>query len=144
MQLDVMPLTPNGKINRKAFPAVDLLNGSERIPEPPRNRVEEALSWMWAEVLGVEEVGIHDDFFEIGGHSILASQLVSRMRETFQIELSLRTFFDAPTIARLAGIITADDEQVMKVERIAELLMEVINYSDDEVEAKLGESHFAN
>jgi natural product biosynthesis luciferase-like monooxygenase protein len=144
MQLDAMPLTPNGKIHRKGLPAFAQINGGERIPEPPRNRVEEAFSWMWAEILGVEEVGIHDDFFEIGGHSILASQLVSRMRETFHIELSLRTFFDAPTIAKLAGIIISDEEQAMKVERIAELLMDVINYSDDEVEAKLGESHFTN
>jgi acyl carrier protein len=144
MQLDVMPLTPNGKIHRKGLPAVEQINGGERILEPPRNRVEEALSWMWAEILGVEEVEIHDNFFEIGGHSILASQLVSRMRETFHIELSMRTFFDAPTIAKLAGIIIRDEEQALKVERIAELLMDVINYSDDEVEAKLGESHFAN
>ena len=144
MRLDAMPLTPNGKIHRKGLPAFAQINGGERIPEPPRNRVEEAFSWMWAEILGVEEVGIHDDFFEIGGHSILASQLVSRMRETFHIELSLRTFFDAPTIAKLAGIIIRNEEQAMKVERIAELLMDVINYSDDEVEAKLGESHFTN
>lgn len=145
MPLDAMPLTPNGKIHRKGLPAVEQINREpERIPEPPRNRVEEALSWMWAEVLDVEEVGIHDDFFEMGGHSILASQLVSRMRETFHIELSMRTFFDAPTIARLAGIIIRDEQQAMKVERIAELLMDVINYSDDEVEAKLSERHFTN
>lgn len=144
-QLDVMPLTPNGKIYRKGLPVVEQIKGEgERIPEPPRNRVEEALSWMWAEILGVEEVGIHDDFFEIGGHSILASQLVSRLRETFQVELSLRTFFDAPTIAKLAGIIIGDEEQAMKVERIAELLMDVINYSDDEVEAMLGENQVTN
>ncbi len=144
MQLDEMPLTPNGKIHRKGLPAVEQINAGERIPEPPRSRVEEALCWMWAEILGVEEVGIHDNFFEIGGHSILASQLVSRLRETFHIELSLRTFFDAPTIAKLAGIIIGDEEQAMRVERIAELLMDVINYSEDEVEAKLGESHFTN
>lgn len=144
MQLDVMPLTPNGKIHRKGLPAVGQVNAGERISEPPRNRVEEALSWMWAETLGVEEVGIHDDFFEIGGHSILASRLVSHMRETFQIELSMRTFFDAPTVAKLAETIIRDEQQAMKVERIAELLMEVINYSDEEVEAKLGESHFTN
>jgi natural product biosynthesis luciferase-like monooxygenase protein len=138
VRLEAMPLTPNGKIYRKGLPVVEQIKAEgETIPEPPRNRVEEALSWMWAETIGVEEVGIHDDFFEIGGHSILASQLISRLRETFHIELSLRTFFDAPTVAKLAGSITKDDEQAMKVERIAELMMNVINYSDDEVEAKL-------
>jgi len=137
--LDVMPLTPNGKIDRKGLPAVEQINGQrERIPEPPRNRVEEALAWMWAEILGVEEVGIHDNFFEMGGHSILASQLVSRMRETFQIELSMRTFFDAPAIAKLAEIIVRDEEQARRVMRISELMVQVINSSDDEVEAMLG------
>jgi natural product biosynthesis luciferase-like monooxygenase protein len=145
MQLDVMPLTPNGKIYRKGLPVVVEIKGErERALEPPRNRVEEALSWMWAEILGVEEVGIHDDFFESGGHSILASQLVSRVRETFHIELSLRTFFDAPTIARLAGIMVGDAEQAIRVERIAELLRDVINYSDDEVEAMLGENQLTD
>lgn len=141
VQLDAMPLTPNGKIYRKGLPVIEQIKGeSERVPDPPRNHVEEALSWMWAEVLGVEEVGIHDDFFEIGGHSILASQLVSRLRETFHLELSLRAFFDAPTVAKLTEVITMGKEQAAKVERIAELLMNVINYSDDEVEAMLGES----
>jgi natural product biosynthesis luciferase-like monooxygenase protein len=141
VQLDVMPLTPNGKIYRKGLPVVKQIKGEdERIPEPPRNRVEEALAWMWAEILGMDEVGIHDDFFEIGGHSILASQLISRLRETFHVELSLRSFFDAPTIAKLAGIISRDEAQAMKVERIAELLMDVINYSDDKVEAMLAEN----
>jgi len=140
--LDVMPLTPNGKIYRKGLPLVEQIKPeNERIAEPPRNRVEEALSWMWAEILGVEEAGIHDDFFEIGGHSILASQLVSRLRETFHIELSLRTFFDAPTVAKLAEMITRDEEQAMKVERIAELMMNVINYSDDEVDAMLASAN---
>lgn len=145
MQLNAMPLTPNGKINRKGLPAVEQIDGGcGRIPAPPRNRVEEALAWMWAEVLGMEEVGIHDDFFEIGGHSILASQLVSRMRETLHIELSMRAFFDAPTIANLTGTIIKDKEQAMKVERIAELLMDVISYSDDQVEAMLSENELSN
>jgi Phosphopantetheine attachment site. len=140
-----MPLTPNGKIYRRGLPIVEQIKQvDERLLLPPRNRIEEALSWMWAEILGVEEVGIHDDFFEIGGHSILASQLVARLRETFHVELSLRTFFDAPTIAKLAGVLSRGEEQAMRVERIAELLMDVLNYSDDKVEAMLGETQLTN
>jgi acyl carrier protein len=143
VHLEVMPLTPNGKIDRKSLPLAEQINGEgERILEPPRNRVEEALSVLWAELLGAEEVGINDDFFAIGGHSILASQLVSRLRETFQVELSLRTFFDSPTIAKLAEIMLREEEQAMKVERIAELLIDVMNYSDDEVEARLDETQW--
>ena len=145
IQLDAMPLTPNGKIYRKGLLVVEQIKQvDERLLEPPRNRIEEALLWVWAEILGVEDVGIHDDFFEIGGHSILASQLVARLRETFHVELSLRTFFDAPTIAKLAGVLSRDEEQAMKVERIAELLMDVLNYSDDKVEAMLGETQLTN
>ena len=145
VQLDVMPLTPNGKIYRKGLPVIEqITRDSGRTPEPPRNRVEEVLAWMWAEALGVDEVGIHDDFFDIGGHSILASQLVSRIRETLHIELSLRAFFDAPTIAKLAGAICGNEEQAVKIERIAELLIDVAGYSDDEAEAMLGEIQLAD
>ncbi len=103
MMLDSFPLTPNGKVDRRALP----FPGDAR-PELGkafvefRTPTEELLADIWAQVLGVERVGIYDDFFDLGGHSLLATQVVSRIRETFQVEVPLRRLFETPTVAGLA------------------------------------------
>jgi natural product biosynthesis luciferase-like monooxygenase protein len=138
--LDSIPLTPNGKVNRRA-----LLETERASPEslmtfvPPRNAVEDALAGIWADVLGLDQVGVHDDFFELGGHSLLASQLVFRLRETFDIEFPLRSFFQAPTVAGMAMTIFENPDQQMRVEKIAKLLIDIAQYSENEVEAMLNE-----
>jgi acyl carrier protein len=104
--LKAFPLTPNGKIDRRALPAPD--TSIRRLEEryvAPRNPTEEQLAKMWAEVLNLEQVGIHDNFFEIGGHSLLATQLISRVNKTFQVELPLRNIFEKSTVANLAEYI---------------------------------------
>ena len=103
VQLDKMPRTNNGKLNRKALPAVDVSQTSRRTEVvPPQNETEETLVNIWAEVLGLEELGIDDDFFELGGHSLLGMQVVSRVRQTLSSELALRDIFISPTIRALA------------------------------------------
>jgi amino acid adenylation domain-containing protein len=97
--LDAFPLTPNGKIDRKALPAPEASTGGFA---PPRNPVEELLVRAWSEELGVEGVGIDDDFFALGGHSLIAFRVLSRVREAFGVELYLRVLFEAPTPAALA------------------------------------------
>ncbi|HEX6912736.1 MAG TPA: phosphopantetheine-binding protein, partial [Longimicrobium sp.] len=77
---------------------------------PPTNEAEALLAGMWRELLGIDRIGIHDDFFRLGGHSLLGLQLVSRIRETFQVELPLRAIFEAPTVERLAQAI---DEAIL-------------------------------
>ena len=98
--LDHFPLTPNGKIDRKALPAPDTslrLVGGAYIA--PTTEVEVELCKIWSEVLGVESIGIHDNFFELGGHSLLATQVVSRIRKNLTVELPLKALFSSPTIA---------------------------------------------
>jgi amino acid adenylation domain-containing protein len=97
--LDAFPLTPNGKIDRKALPAPEASTGGFA---PPRNPLEEMLVRAWSEELGVEGVGIDDDFFALGGHSLIAFRVLSRVREAFGVELHLRVLFEAPTPAALA------------------------------------------
>jgi amino acid adenylation domain-containing protein len=112
VSLAEMPLSPNGKADRKALPAPDASHfGSEREWVAPRNQAEEVLADLWSRVLQVERVGVHDNFFERGGHSLLAMQLVSRVREAFQVELPLRSLFEKPTISELVLLI---EEQIIK------------------------------
>ncbi|HEY9859187.1 MAG TPA: amino acid adenylation domain-containing protein, partial [Candidatus Obscuribacterales bacterium] len=100
--LEALPLTPNGKVDRKALP-IPTRGSESAIFTNPRSPVEEVLSGVWAQVLGLENVGIHDNFFDLGGHSLLATQVISRLNRAFQIELPLRNLFEAPTVAGLAA-----------------------------------------
>jgi amino acid adenylation domain-containing protein len=99
--LDSWPLTPNGKVDRRALP--EPVFDSEHEYLPPRTTTEEKLAQIWREVLGLSRVGIADNFFELGGHSLLATQVISRTRNVLGIELPLDDLFAAPTIAGLAA-----------------------------------------
>ena len=104
VQLKQMPLTANGKVDRRALPAPDHSRPSlSENYQAARTPAEEMLVGIWSEVLGVERVGVADNFFELGGHSLLATQLVSRVREAFGVEAELRKLFEQPTIAALAA-----------------------------------------
>src|SRR5262249_15007759 len=101
--LDALPLMPNGKVNRQALPVPD----QARPPlfeefVTPNTPMEEILAGIWASVLGIEAVGIYDNFFALGGHSLFAMQVISRLRKALQIDVPLRALFEAPTVADLA------------------------------------------
>ena len=102
--LEELPLTKNGKVDRRALPEPEA-SGLERSEQyvAPRTATEEILAGIWQSVLGVERVGVNDNFFELGGHSLLATQLVSRVREVFAVEVALRSLFEHPTVAGLAS-----------------------------------------
>ncbi|MFN7415108.1 MAG: non-ribosomal peptide synthase/polyketide synthase [Dolichospermum sp.] len=113
--LDSLPLTPNGKIDHRALPAPDLHREFKHKYVAPRTPVEEMLAQIWAQVLKVEQVGIEDNFFTFGGHSLLAIQLVSHIRNIFQVELPLRELFAAPTIAELMPLIQHLQQQDLEL-----------------------------
>ncbi|MCP4540466.1 MAG: amino acid adenylation domain-containing protein [Chloroflexi bacterium] len=100
--LEALPLMLNGKVDRRALPIPGRARKSEHIFVAPRTASEKILADIWVKVLDLEQVGIHDDFFDLGGHSLLATRIISRVRDAFQVDLSLRAFFEAPTVASLA------------------------------------------
>ena len=104
-----LPRTVNGKIDRQALVVMAAhAGGAETEAAAPRDPLEEVLAGLWAEVLGVSRVGIHDDFFALGGHSLLGARLISRIHTVCGFEVPLRTLFEAPTVARLAEALSAE------------------------------------
>ncbi|MCP4663439.1 MAG: non-ribosomal peptide synthetase, partial [bacterium] len=126
--LAALPRLPNGKVDRAA-----LARRTPDRPQPeltgeyvaPRTAIEEVLAGMWAELLGVDEVGVHANFFDLGGHSLLATQLLSWVRDSFDAEVPLRLVFEQPTVAGLAAALLADPAERPRVEKTAELLLEL-------------------
>ena len=114
--MEALPLTANGKVDRRALPAPDQ---TRMVGEyvAPRSPLEEVLAEIWADVLKLERVGIHDNFFtELGGHSLLATQVTSRVRNAFAVNLPLRQLFEMPTVAELATAI-----EIMILDELEEL-----------------------
>ncbi|HTN70766.1 MAG TPA: non-ribosomal peptide synthetase [Methylomirabilota bacterium] len=104
--MDTLPLLPNGKIDRRALPAPNHARPALNVPYvAPRTPTESDLARIWAEVLGLEQVGVHDNFLELGGDSLVATRILSRVVKTFRVELSIPALFDAPTVAQMAELI---------------------------------------
>jgi acyl carrier protein len=131
------PTTPNGKVDRAALPEPDAQR-VDRVVIAPQTLVETELVRIWSGLLKVEEVSVDDDFFDLGGHSLLATQVVSRIRKAFNKDIPLRSIFEAPTIAKLAGVIEAETAA-----ESADLQMEleaIESLSDEEAERLLENS----
>jgi acyl carrier protein len=138
MLMEKLPLTANGKIDRRALPAPEKsraeLSGSFVAPRGP---LEETLADIWAEVLGVEQIGVDDNFFDLGGHSLMLTQLASRIREQFQVELPLRVLFETPTVAEMTTAITVLKAEQENEAELTRMLGELENLSPSEIEELL-------
>jgi len=138
VSLGALPLTPHGKVDRRVLPEPggqrNDLGGSY---VAPRNAVEEVLADIWAQVLEVERVGAHDNFFDLGGHSLLGTQVTSRIFDAFNVELPLRHLFQSPTLSALAEALLETAPDRFKTERKAELLSRLSRLSDEQVQAML-------
>ena len=111
VMLDEMPLTPNGKVDRKSLPAPDAATFTQdRVFVPPTNENEAALSDIWAKVLRLDRVGISDDIFDLGGDSLLIFQIVTRASQS-GIALKPKQIFEHRTISRIAGLIQSDGQE---------------------------------
>jgi amino acid adenylation domain-containing protein len=126
VMLNSLPLSPNGKLNRRALPDPDHVRPElDREFAAPVTPVEQAVAEIFAEVLEIPQVGLHNDFFELGGHSLLATRVVSRLRDQFQIEMTPRFLFESPTVAEMSARISELLVQDSNPEEIATLLAEL-------------------
>ncbi len=148
--LEKLPLTPTGKVDRAALPAPGKAKAAlDDEFVPPRTTVEKLLADIWCELLGVDEVGVHDNFFNLGGHSLIAIKVATRIREHFHQEINLGAMFETPTVAALAEMIEegqrnpkqGSDFEIERVPRgnddMAQILAELANLSEQEAEAQL-------
>ncbi len=146
MLLDTLPLTSNGKIDRKALPKPQLHGQINVEYVAAKTELEKAIAQIWQNALKLEQIGIHDNFFELGGNSLSATQVITQMRQTFQVEITIRHFFEAPTILEQAQVIEQQPKQTLKnVETIKkvernnnkEILENLEEISEEDVDALL-------
>ncbi|QSX79616.1 amino acid adenylation domain-containing protein [Lysobacter solisilvae] len=137
VSLAAMPLTPNGKLDRRALPSPDQNAVASRAYEAPLGEVEQAMAAIWQELLGLDRVGRHDHFFELGGHSLLVMQLVIRIREQFQVDIALRTLFERPGLLELSESIQALQEESFLGEDLASMQSELDSLSEEELRQML-------
>jgi len=126
VQIEALPLTPNGKVNRKALPKPEVQTAAAGdTSAEPHTDAEILLSQIWGEVLGLAQVGVRDNFFDLGGHSLMITRILSRLRESLQIDLPMKSIFEAPTITEFALLVESavaeqinslTDEEVQKMD----------------------------
>ncbi|KAM3115390.1 amino acid adenylation domain-containing protein [Phormidesmis sp. 146-33] len=128
MPMETLPLTANGKVDRRSLLALKRPTAPslDSTFVAPRTAIETALADIWCQLLSRDQIGIHDTFFNLGGDSLLATQVISRVRETFSVEVSLRSLFDQPTVAKLAEVIAQSIADQVNPDLLAELEAEFL------------------
>ncbi len=135
--LDALPLTPNGKIDRRVLPEPEW---STVAFVPPESETEKELAVLWSGILGIDRIGLEDDFFDLGGHSLMATRLLAQVRRQFQVDVPLRRMFEQPTLRAVAAVI--DELRAGgggDLAKIADMLGQLDALGDEEVLALLGQ-----
>lgn len=121
-----MPLTPNGKIDRKRLPVPESFQVPfESLSQAPETPVQELVANIWADLLKISRVGLYDNFFRLGGHSLLATRVISRLREIFQVEVPVRILLEHPVLADFCSAVTAREAKPGQTEKIAAIFKQV-------------------
>jgi non-ribosomal peptide synthetase component F len=136
--LNELPLTAAGKVDRRALPDP----GKSRPPldivfVAPRNEVEQRVAEIWERVLGIEAIGMNDNFFDLGGHSLSASRVITRVVQTFQLELSIKDLFASPNVAAMAKVIAKSQMMKADAKMLERMLSEVEAMNEDDVRTQL-------
>jgi amino acid adenylation domain-containing protein len=140
VRLDAMPLTPNGKIDRRALPEPEKTRPELRIAYvAPQSGIEANLARIWCEVLCLDRVGIYDNFFDLGGHSLTATRVVSQVIKTFQLELPVQAIFQSLTVAEMAGVIMEHQGRRLGEEKLMHMVDELEVLSDEEAQSLLAQ-----
>jgi acyl carrier protein len=130
--LAALPLTATGKVDRLALPEPERTRSHLAMPlYAPRTPIERELVGLWTEVLGVEPIGIHDAFLDLGGDSLLASRLMTRVMDKFHLDMPFQLLMQATTVEDMAMVITQRLAETAALEDVARLLAEVERLSDD-------------
>ena len=133
--LDSLPLTASGKVDRRALPDPNSLRPETEAPDvSPRTPIEKELTRIWAEVLSLGRVGIHDTFLDLGGHSLTAARIVSQVICHFQLEMPLQVLFQSPTIAKMAQVITQSQAKELDEAELNRILAELESLSDEQAQ----------
>jgi amino acid adenylation domain-containing protein len=136
--LKEFPITPNGKVDRRRLPEpLFMRDGKEGDYCAPRSAVEEVIAGLWIELLGVEQVSIRDNFFDLGGHSLLGTQFIARLRDLLGVATPIRRLFESPTIEGLAAVLLEDSSLRDSIEQTAKWVLEVSRMSEAEIAAQL-------
>ncbi|MGE5219279.1 MAG: non-ribosomal peptide synthetase [Chloroflexota bacterium] len=142
VELEALPLTPTGKIDRKALPEpganrprLDVSYASAR------NATEKDLVGVWEDVLDIHPIGIHDDFFDLGGHSLSAGQIVARVYERFQLKIPLEALFQSPTVAKMAAVIADHHEEFLVGKELKNIMQEIESLSDEDAQRLVSGVH---
>jgi len=140
MKIEDFPLTGNSKLDRNSLPMPSTarpdLDTGFVAPETP---VERLLAKIWTEVLSLDHVGVHDNFFDLGGHSLTATRVISQVITQFRLELPLQSLFQSPTVAEMAGIITQNQAKRASDAELTQMLREVEAMTEDEAQRRVDE-----
>jgi acyl carrier protein len=136
--LDSLPLTASGKVDRRALPSPGKLRPAlDNFYVGARTPVEKVMVKLWAEVMGIDEVGTDDDFSELGGDSIQAAQIVSKVNNTFSLKSPLKILFEAPTVAKLVQFIVEQETNPGQSDKIANIVLKIESMSSEDIRKAL-------